>query len=167
MEYLNNNFPDLVFEHKEFGINFTLTKNDLFAYNIFNDSDTNLYFLILNNIGERFYIPWSLGIPFLKKYRLSFNYDSKMIGYYKNDGKIIDKNKNVENNNIFNSDFFKIFIIVILGIILFLLGMQMQKLLQKQRKKKANELDDNYDYEPYKDNNNKKDKNSIDIKGIN
>ena len=155
MERLNKSFPDLVFEHKDLEKNFTLTKNDLFAYNSFNDSDTNLYFLVINYVKKPpYYITWSLGIPFLKKYRLSFNYDSKMIGFYKNDGKIIDKSKKEDDFNFFESNIFKIFIIIILVIIIFILGMLFQKNLQRTRKKKANELDDNYEYESYKDNDN-------------
>ena len=166
MDYLNNNFPDIVFVHRELGVNFTLNKNDLFAYNSFNNSDTNLYFLILYTLESRFYIPWQLGIPFLKKYRLSFNYESKMIGYYANDGNIIEKNKN--NFKLFNSTIFKIIVIIILSAIIFILGMKMEKYLQKNRKKKANELDDNYEYESYEDKNNEHNNNDkIGINSIN
>ena len=153
MEYLNNNFPDLIFEHKEFEMNFTLTKNDLFAYNNFNNSDTNLYFLIMNCM-EKLYDNWYIGIPFLTKYRLSFNYDTKKIGFYKNDGIIIDKKvKSIGNDgkNFFDSIIFKIILIVLLIFIIFILGMVFQKKFQKSRKKKANELDDSYEYESYKD----------------
>ena len=180
MDYLDTNFPELIFEYKELGINFTLNKNDLFAYNHYNDSDTNLYFLIINNLetDHSYYYSWVLGIPFLKKYRLSFNYDTKMIGYYRNDGKIIEKEKNNNNNkvNFFESTVFKIIIIIILVIIIFVLGMLFQKTFQKNRKKKANELDDNYEYEPYKDkinnendnkNNNGNNSNKIGIDSIN
>jgi hypothetical protein len=82
---LNNEFPDLIFEHKVLEANFTLTKNDLFSYNNFNTSDNNLYFLIIfaNPKGHQYILNWMLGVPFLKKYRLSFNYDTKKIGYYK------------------------------------------------------------------------------------
>ncbi len=173
MNSLKNNFPDLIFEHKELGMNFTLTKNDLFVYNSFNKSDTNLYFLILNNSDVQYtYYTWIIGIPFLKKYRLSFNYESKNIGFYKNDGKIIEKNK--EKSNFFKSIFFKIVIIIILIIIIFALGMIFQKNFKKARKKKANELDDdNYEYESYKENGNnneyinKDDHNKMGIEAIN
>ena len=166
MDYLNNKFPDLIFEHKELGNNFTLTKNDLFTYNSFNDLDTNLYFLIINHmdIVDSFNTTWVLGIPFLKKYRLSFNYHKKKIGYYKNDEKIIDnkeKNEEEKNNyNFFENKVFKVLSIVVLIIIVFILGMLFQKLLQKTRKKKANELDDNYEYESYKDKGNNENQNN-------
>ena len=157
MEKLNS-FPDLVFEHKQLEVKFTLTKNDLFSFNYLDDSDTNLYFLI---IGDDLYYEWVLGIPFLKKYRLSFNYDKKNIGYYKNDGKIIDNKVEDNKSNFFGSIYFKLIIIVILVIIVLLFGMFIQKNLQKTRKKKANELDDNYEYESYKEKiNNEKDNNN-------
>ena len=174
MDYLNNNFPDLVFEHKKLGINFTLTKNDLFEYNTLNDSDTNLYFLIVNYFDDAKNSNWYFGIPFLKKYRLSFDYDSRIIGYYKNDGKIINKKDKKENNKNENNIFIIIIIVILIlllllivfGIILYL------KNIKKSRKKKANELDDNYEYEPYKeqinnDNNNCGNYNKIGIEGIN
>ena len=163
IDYLNSYFPDLVFEHKLLGINFTLNKNDLFSYNNFDNLDTNLYFLIMESTGVSVYNNWILGIPFLKKYRLSFNYDKKNIGFYINDG--IDKKiKKKENSgfNFFESIIFKIIVITILIIIIFVLGVLFQKKFQKTRKKKANELDDGYEYETYKEqiNNNINDNNT-------
>ena len=164
MEKLKS-FPDLVFEHKQLEEKFTLTKNDLFSFNCLDDSDTNLYFLI---IGDNIYYEWVLGIPFLKKYRLSFNYDKKIIGYYVNDGKIINNNTEDNKFNFFGSVYFKLIIIVILVLIVLVCGMLIQKSLQKTRKKKANELDDNYEYEPYKEKiNNEKDNNGKIVDSIN
>jgi hypothetical protein len=161
MDFLNNSFPDLIFEHKELEMNFTLTKNDLFAYNSFDNLDTNLYFLMINGLrGWTNY--WHLGIPFLKKYRLSFNYDTRLIGYYINDGKPIEK-KEKEGFNFFKSIYFKIIIIVVLVVIIFILGMLFQKKFRQSRKKKANELDDdNFEYEPYKEQN----KDNVNINNI-
>ena len=151
INYLNDKFPDLIFEHKKLEENFILTKNDLFSFNNFNKSDTNLYFLILfhsANINKN-YNNWTLGIPFLKKYRLSFNYDSKKIGYYNDYENIIKIEE--QNNLILGNIFIKIIIIIILIIIIFTLGMLYQKKIIKiPRKNKANELDDNYEYNSYK-----------------
>ena len=102
-----------------------------------------------NNKNEQDF-NWILGIPFLKKYRLSFNYDTKSIGYYKNDDKIIFEIKKEENNkySFFNNSFFKIICIVILVVIFFILGMIYQrKIIKFPRKIKANELEDNYEYD--------------------
>lgn len=139
-----NNFPDLIFEHTEFEENFILKKNDLFAYNNFNVSDTNMYFLIMFGIND--YYNWTLGIPFLKKYKLSFNYDKKKIGYLKNNDEIYFDNDEKKSYVII----IKILIIVFLIVIIFILGMLYQeKIIKIPRKTKANELDDNYEYNNY------------------
>jgi len=163
MNKLSNKFPDLIFEHKELGGNFTLTQKDLFAYNAFNKSDLNLYFLVMfaNPKGHSFIFSWTLGIPFLKKYRLSFNFDTHKIGYYKDDGKII-MHKGIGNNSKslynYNFTFSKIIIIIILIFVIFILGMIFQrKFIKLSRKKKSYELDDDYEYNP---NNKNKDINS-------
>ena len=150
MNYLNLKFPDLVFEHNILEENFILTKNDLFSFNTFNKSDNNLYFLIMFEKDNKY--NWTLGIPFLKKYRLSFNYETKKIGYYKDKENINQINENEDNKKIsLGSIFIKIIIIVILICIIFILGMLFQKKIIKiPRKIKANELDDNYEYDSYK-----------------
>ena len=146
-DYINNKFPDLIFEHKELGEKFILNKNDLFSFNNFNKSDTNLYFLIMFRPNNKY--NWTLGIPFLKKYRLSFNYDTKKIGYYKE-----EKNMNIiskENEGSYLNIIIKIILIIALLVIIFILGMFYQKKIIKiPRKNKANELDDNYEYDSYK-----------------
>ena len=96
---------------------------------------------------SKIYNNWTLGLPFLKKYRLSFNFDSKQIGYYK-DYENIPKN---DEQNKLSFIFIKTIIIIILIIIIFILGMQFQKkIIKVPRKNKANELDDNYEYNSYK-----------------
>ena len=70
-------FPNLYFEHKGLETIFNLTYEDLFIL----DKTTNKYiFLILNS---RLADDWILGTVFLRKYQLTFNVDSKTIGYYK------------------------------------------------------------------------------------
>lgn len=149
-EILYNKFPNLTFEHKELQDNFTLTKHDLFSYNNFNSSDTNIYFLIMFPPlhGLTNYHNWVLGIPFFKKYRLSFNYDSKKIGYYKSNEHINGKNN---SSSFLNNKIFQICFVIILIIIVFILGMLYQKKCFGIKKKKAVELADNdkYDYDSY------------------
>ena len=166
MDYLNNNFPDLILENKKnVQENFTFTKKDLFAFNTNNDSDTNLYFLILSS-GKP-YEDWMLGIPFLKKYVFSYDYDKNKFIYLKNFGE--EKKGNNEGNNFFSSITFKILLIILLIIIFFILGILFQKYIKKSRKKKANELDDDYEYESHHDkddnnyNKNNKEKESLGI----
>ena len=87
LQNLETKFPDLIFEHKDLDEKFTLTGKDLFTHNIYNKSDTYVYFAILfKNVAlkdQDHVMSWILGIPFLKKYTLSFNYDNKVIGYLK------------------------------------------------------------------------------------
>ena len=154
MDNLNNNFPDLIFYNRDINRNFTLTKNDLFAYNTNDNSDKNLYFLIVDGIDDE--ERWILGIPFLKKYVISYDFDSKKIGYYENYGNIHENDKSKDDkddSNFFKSVAFKVIIIVIAVVIVFGLGMLFQKYLKKDRKKRANELNDEYDYEVHKENN--------------
>ena len=153
MDNLKNKFPDLIFEKKELNLQFILTKNDLFAFNTNNESDTNLYFLIVNAEKKN---KWILGIPFLKKYVFSYNYDTKKIAFYENYGK--DSEEEEENNNFFSSTAFKIIIIILLLGIVFGLGMLVQYHIKKSRKKRANELEDNYEYESYDDKKGNKEK---------
>lgn len=151
MEKLNN-FPDLVFEHEELEEKFIFKGKDLFTYNIYNKSDTYVYFVILFPLLKDKYHPmsWILGAPFLKKYSLSFNYDNKMIGYLK-------KNNNPTENSLFSISKKEVLLITIFifSIILaFVLGMYTHKKIAKApRKTKANELDDNCEYIENKDKN--------------
>ena len=147
MDNLNNKFPDLIFEHKELNETFILTKNDLFAFNTNNDSDKDLYFLVL--FGDS-YLDWILGIPFLKNYVISYDYEAKHLGYYEFFGKEEEK-EDKNGTNFFSSTTFKIILVIVLIIIIFVLGMFFQRYLRKSRKKKANELDDEFEYETHKD----------------
>ena len=169
MEKLNNNFPDLILYNHDFNKNFSLTKFDLFAFNTNANSDTNLYFLIVNGIDKE--KRWILGIPFLKKYVFSFDYDKKRIGHYANYGKDIDNNNDDNENevNFFSSLTFKILIIIISTGIVFILGMAFNNYLKKSRKKRANELDDDYEYDSHDDkiiNNNSENDNKNESLGV-
>ena len=70
LEKLDKEFPDLIFEHKELEEKFIFTKNDLFTYNMYNESDEYLYFVVLFPLIKSKYhvMSWILGIPFIKKY---------------------------------------------------------------------------------------------------
>ena len=153
---LNNDFSELIFESKDLEKNFSLYIYDLFSYNNFNKSDSNLYFLILfYHNQKKLNKNWILGVPFFKKYTLSFDYENKRVGYYLSKGiQILEKKDNKYINIIFKI----IGIIFLIGII-FILGMKFQKKQIKiPRKNKANELDDDYEYSPYENNNKKHNK---------
>ena len=166
LDYYNNKFPDLIFSMKNIDDKLILTKEDLFLRNTHNTSDTNVYFRIYFHIIIT--TTWELGRVFLKKYRLSFNYDTSLILYHRNKnlGKIKDNNI-IQSNNDNKSNTLKIFFIIFLGIIIFGLGILFHKLLiKKPRRTKANELDDGFDYQN-DDKNEKIVNNNLDINNDN
>jgi hypothetical protein len=163
IEKYNNKFPKLYFRHHELNKTFILDQYDLFSYNIINKSDPNIYFLVFfSNKNEPYHNPefpggtiikrWKLGIPFLKKYKLYFNADNRIITYYEKFN--IDYNTNDNNNkekdskkSNTRSTLIKIIIIGGLFIIVFVLGILFHKnIIKLPRRKKANELDDEYEY---------------------
>ena len=94
---------------------------------------------------------WNLGIPFLRKYQFTYNEDQKVIGFYNSDESNIDIDQNIHNEK--TED--KIILYIIIGILflifcvlLIFLGMFIhKKVYGEKRRKKANELDDGYEYE--------------------
>ena len=86
---------------------------------------------------------------------MSFDYENKRVGYYlSKEIQILEQKDNKYINIIFKI----IGIIFLIGII-FILGMKFQKKQIKiPRKNKANELDDDYEYSPYENNNKKHNK---------
>ena len=165
-----NEFPTLKFHHVDLNKTFILHQHDLFTYNFLNKSDKNIYFLIFFSDKNGKYNPynpaksdiqrWKLGLPFFKKYKLSFNADSREIGYYEifykdntnynknniNEENIIDKEKPI-NGSKDSYLLLEIGGIILLLLIFFFLGFLFHKnIIRLPRKKKANELDDEYEY---------------------
>ena len=165
-------FPKLIFDHYDLNKSFILDKNDLFTYNYLDKSDHNIYFLILFSDKKGKYNPyspsqneiqrWKLGIPFFKKYKLIFNADSREISYYEkfkpinkegNNNININPVNNDNNDNIKENSNPKLYLILEIGgailllIIVFVLGFLCHKnIIKIPRKKKANELVDDYEY---------------------
>jgi len=141
-------FPDICFEHADLETSFNLTYKDLFIV----DKKNNKYiFLILK---KEYFMGWILGSIFLRKFQLIFDQDSKTIGYYKKG----------EYNTYDDTDYLRginssrtvktivIFILVIIfSFILVCFGMVIQKkYFNKNRKLRANELEENFSYESNK-----------------
>ena len=128
----NNNFEPLVFVHNELENNFYLDKDDLFI-----DYNNKKYFLVLFQ-KESSEQKWALGKPFVKKYQLFFDHESKNILYYEKIAK--------EESEI---NYLLIVVIILLSIAAVIIGIIFGKFLVSNKKKKANELDDeinkNYD----------------------
>jgi len=138
------------FYHKEFDFHFILNYKDLF-YEKFG----KIYFLIIFDYKENNY--WKFGLPFLKKYKFIYNYDSKTIGFLNNNKcNNIDIN-NYNNNDLSHRNFCKeksiiiviiilIFLLLLLVLCMIFIGILIGRKVYKGRKTSKNELLELYDY---------------------
>ena len=134
-EYIENNFKDIYFKNQELNYEFVLRYQDLFI-----KSNEKILFLIISSNESK---KWIFGIPFLKKYLLTYDYDHKVIGFYKQKGiKYLLKEDNFKNNII------KIILVLLLLLIFGTLGFLISKRIYGyNRKKRLNEIQENYHYE--------------------
>ena len=134
--------PSLIFQINQYNLNLTFTPNDLFRI-----EGDDIYFMVAyHSYKESQSI---LGLLFLKKYPVIFDDDSKLMKIMR----ITYDNEDNDENNIGRivKVILIIFLIIILsGIIFGFIGLKYGKKIYQVRKKKANELDDNYDYTEYK-----------------
>ena len=155
--YCNNNkdiiskikdvFPRIVLRSNDLETNFTIEPNDIFI------EENNYVFCLLyfedSYISDRV---WGLGKPFFKKYQFSFDYKSRSLYFYnkinEQEGeKNSQGNDGTQNNGI--SVFYVILIVILTIIIVLIVCFFVFKfyLYDKLfRKKKANELDEDFDY---------------------
>ena len=172
-DFKYEDFPELIFQIGTYrgGLNLTLNYEDLFFY-----KDNYIYFIIVFRLNEFSKVDdyrWSFNIPLLRKYQNEFYYDGKMYGFYKKleedseqeedsdsyDSFDDESKMESDNENKINQDKEKDnnskYIIIIVLLILFLLisGMYIfrVKILNKNKKIRANELEDNFLYEPYRE----------------
>ena len=153
-------FPNLIIRSIYFEYDFELTNQELFE-----QIYSRYYFLIIfrKNYPKNEKNTWYLGEPFYKKYPFTIDFDANTLGFYlnKNDKKENketinsdeDENnikENIDNNNndiSNNSKIKKIFIKIgeiIIGIILLILAYYIGMKVKEGRKKRANELKDDY-----------------------
>ena len=125
--------PNLYFYSHEFNYTFEIKNDDLFII-----KNEYIYYKVLfgtNNDNK-----WYLGKPMTLKYKFIFNPETKQIGFY---NKYYSPKGNKKDNYII----VKIIVIIALSILLIFLGIKIGKMIYgMKRKKRANELDDNYDY---------------------
>ena len=147
-EFKIKEFPNLYLFNRELNYTFELNYIDLFKRN--NDE---YYFLII--FDQMIINTWKIGKPFLRKYQLTFDIDSKSVIFY--DQSIKPSKQNNNNNNSDN----KILIIVLtsVGGLIIICGLiigsyYLGKKINSSRKKRANELSDD-DYEYFSKNDNK------------
>ena len=145
-------FPKISFYKKELDFILELTYKDLFIeYN-----NRILFLVVYNSYGQNI---WHFGKIFMKKYPFVFDYDKKTISFVNIYN--INKSDNDQDNapemggNEYSfKDYFKIIIIIILIILCIIVGVFIGRMLwYKNRKKRANELDDDYEYSDDKTNN--------------
>ena len=143
-DLVQKKFKKIYFKSVDLSSIFALDYNDLFFY-----KDNYIYFLILFH-NEMI---WNFGELFLKKYQLVFNQDNKNLSFYKNLGEKIDNNTPDNNSNNFNYTALYIILLVLIlaGVIVILIVVILKK---GKRKYRANELDDNFEYEAKKYDNN-------------
>ena len=124
-----------------FNYKFELTYKDLFK-----ELDNEIIFLM-------FYNPWTpknflFGKKFLEKYHFIFRYDQKTIGFLNYNKTTYDKGTRDKINEIINikTRFYLIIIAILFSLfIIMLIGIAIiKKRWDKKRKKRANELDDEY-----------------------
>ena len=125
-----NNFEPINFIHSELEQKFILDKDDLFV-----DYNGKKYFLVLFQ-KESFSQKWALGKPFVKKYFLTFDHESRNVYYYEYE----NKKEESESNSTWK--IILICVSVILGIGAIILGIILGKILVAEKKKRAKELND-------------------------
>ena len=140
--YCNKNFnikefPNIVFYHKNMNYSFVFDYNDLFTEN--NDK---IYFNVFFNIKfKSFY--WIFGEIFFRKYKIVFDQDKQLIGFF----------INMKNKKKFN--YHKYLYICFICIIIFLIILIYNIKNKIPRKIKANELEENIIYYSINNRNNR------------
>lgn len=138
---IKNNFPGFNFKNVQIEFNFELVADDLFV-----EENNFVYCLMFfdSSPGDM----WIMGRPFLQKYQFIFNPNNKYINFYSNFNYFNNDNAdlNANANNIY------IILIIVISVslaIILILGYLTYKFyfqLKFLKKKRANELDDDYDY---------------------
>ena len=125
-------FPKLEFYSDELDHTFTYEGKDLF---VFDSKNGNYLFLIVFDLYTPVETSWELGLPFLRKEKLFFDMDKENLGV------CLDANQPKENS---------IYLVLNVALICFLLAVVVGLLFmmpsKKQRKKRANELVEDYEY---------------------
>lgn len=141
IEKIKNVFPLFNFLSKDLQYSYTLDVNDLFF-----EKNDYVYCLVYFPNSEFLGKKWVMGKPFLKKYQFYFNPEDTHIYFYSNKNEE-RKEENNENGNISIGMIILIIVITIIVMsIIFILIFKFYLYDKYFRKKRANELDDDYDY---------------------
>jgi hypothetical protein len=140
-------FPTLYLEHFELNYTFELGYKDLFL------EKNNMYIFLIVNFEEIY--DWLLGRIFFIKYLFYFNHDKNTINFYhpkekgKNETESSSQKEQEEENNNNNNNYLMliVFLACLLVICAVIIGFLVYKYYKNKRKKKrANELNDDFDY---------------------
>ena len=142
------NIESIKFIHKEMNYSFEFNYNELF----FEKKDF-LIFKIIFNLKSNFY--WIFGKPWFTKYQMIFDQDKKTIGHY---CYIKDNNddENNDNDNINKINWILLGIIGVLVLVIIFFGIWMVNYYKNSRKKRINEIKDEFDYTQENENNDNK-----------
>ena len=156
-------FPSLFFEHIELDYTFEISFKDLFI-----EKDDKYWFLIISD-SEYWKEQWVLGNIFMRKYQLSFNLESREIGFY---NPFLDKKGNTKGRKTSKeSSKIILYILLILALIIIIVGIiyfiKMKYYPTVIKKKRANELDDEFEYVSHKNINDNNDDNQLFKNSIN
>ncbi len=122
-----------------------ILKNENFTFEIkpeklWYEYKDKLYYLVLFPRIEKELDPfWKLGIPFLKNYDLIFDKESKTLNVY-------TQKVSSENKTNYLKYLIIIFVIVVFIVIIILIVINYNLIKKLPRKKRANELEDTYEY---------------------
>ena len=122
-----------------------ILKNENFTFEIkpeklWYEYKDKLYYLVLFPRIEKELDPfWKLGIPFLKNYDLIFDKDSKTLNVY-------TQKVSSENKTNYMKYLIILFVFVVIIIIVILIVINYNLIKKLPRKKRANELEDTYEY---------------------
>ena len=129
-----NTFPSIKIIVKFLNTTFELDGDDLFI----KDGNTYLFLIIFDLLYKDY---WEIGIPFLKKYQLVYDFDKKIIGFYT----YIEGEEEYKKTN--PKITFSFYLLIIFFIVIIILVIILYKhFILLRRKKRANELIDVYEY---------------------
>ena len=125
-------FPKLEFYSDELDHTFTLEGKDLFVYD---EDNGNYLFLVVFNRYNPVETFWELGLPFLRKEKIFFDFENENLGICVNEVKVP---KQSSSYMLINAAIITFLCALVIGLIY-----QMPK---KERKRRLNELEDDLDY---------------------
>ena len=138
-----NTFPSLEFYIKESNMTFTLSKEHLF-----HEIYERVYFLVVFKKSDNSNNFWKLGEPFFSHFQFTFDQEKKIIGFYNPIMPRIDNNefmRKMEQSKKSETSYNIYYIIGICFLIVIILAggaYYLGKKLNENRKKRANELND-------------------------